>query len=179
MFCDLHVDVHVEHLTVLDDSEPMLEHSRACLPAGASFLLGSAIDTGLEGASVDTIVASAGDPYNEPAFWAECRRLLKPGGRVFFTTPSYVWASRFRKEEPSPEHVAAFALSDGTIIDTPSFVLPEGRQVAMMDNAGLAAHLLDRETLADLAVNGVVAPKLDVLAPDEPVLLLYSAISGL
>ena len=178
VLCELHEAVRCEHITALDDSAKMLEHSRACFGDRGSLVHASAVETGLKSESFDVVVASAGDPYNVPAFWRECRRLLKPDGRVFFTTPSNVWATRFRRTEGTAAHIAAFFLADGTQIDTPSFVFPESEQIEMMEGAGLRARLLDRETLEELEARGVVAPKLNAVMPNEAIFSLYEGARG-
>jgi len=65
-------------------------------------------------ASADLIVASLGDPYNTPLFWRECRRILRPDGQVFFTTPSFEWAHTFRGETGVRQMEAKFDLDDGS-----------------------------------------------------------------
>jgi len=87
--------------------------------------------------SVDAIVASLADPYNTIAFWQECARVLRPGGRVFFTTPSFTWAHSFREETGSPTMAAEFALANGGTLFVPSVVLRPSSQAELIRSAGL------------------------------------------
>jgi SAM-dependent methyltransferase len=104
--------------------------SNACLVSDAEQL-------SIRTASVDAILASLGDPYNTAAFWRECSRVLRPGGRVFFTTPSFEWAQAFREETEAPPMAAEFELVDGRALFVPSFVRSPTEQAALIRSAGL------------------------------------------
>jgi SAM-dependent methyltransferase len=91
----------------------------------------------IQSGSIDTIVASLGDPYNTRAFWCQCARVLRPGGRVFFTTPAFAWANSFRHETGSPMMAAEFDLAEGGTVFVPSVVLTPSAQAELIESAGL------------------------------------------
>lgn len=100
--------------------------------------------------SIDVIAGSLGDPYNTIAFWLECARVLHPGGRVFFTTPSFAWAHSFREETGSPAMAAQFDLVEGGTLLVPSVVLRPSDQIALIRSAGL-----DVEEVLDIDASSV------------------------
>lgn len=83
--------------------------------------------------SFDVVVASLGDPYNTTPFWSEAVRVLRRGGYLLFTSPSFEWASQYR----GMSDVAEFVLSDGTQVGVPSYVNSEKQQLGMMSACGL------------------------------------------
>jgi ubiquinone/menaquinone biosynthesis C-methylase UbiE len=100
-------------------------------------LISDAEQLSIRNHSVDAIAASLGDPYNTMAFWRECARVLRPGGRIFFTTPSFNWAHSFRGETSAPLMAAEFALAQGGTLLVPSVVLKPTSQVELIRSAGL------------------------------------------
>lgn len=122
-------------LVILDSSPSMLAHSADWARRGARTVLADARETGLERASFDIIVASLGDPYNQTPFWAEVTRLLRPGGRCLFTTPTSEWSKRFRAG--SNPASAEFLTADGGKVYVPSYTLPAGEQAEMIRDSGL------------------------------------------
>ncbi len=82
--------------------------------------------------SFDIVVASLGDPYNTIQFWKEAKRVLKKGGHVLFTTPSFEWAQQFR----NGENLAEFEMSSGKVLAVPSYVLPVVAQCALIRKSG-------------------------------------------
>jgi ubiquinone/menaquinone biosynthesis C-methylase UbiE len=84
-------------------------------------------------ACFDVLVASLGDPYNTRSFWTESARVLRAGGYILFTTPSSEWALQFRGSSEDAE----FLLRGGDRIAVPSFVMPEARQLEMIQACGL------------------------------------------
>jgi SAM-dependent methyltransferase len=83
--------------------------------------------------SFDIVVSSLGDPYNTIQFWNEAKRVLKKGGHVLFTTPSFEWAQQFRNGEKRAE----FEMSSGEVLAVPSYVLSEEDQCVLIRNSGL------------------------------------------
>jgi ubiquinone/menaquinone biosynthesis C-methylase UbiE len=83
--------------------------------------------------SFEVIVSSLGDPYDTSAFWKETSRVLKPGGYILFTTPSFQWAAKFRGGVKTAE----FQLHRGEVIRVPSFVRPRFLEERMIKHAGL------------------------------------------
>lgn len=87
--------------------------------------------------SVDVILSGLGDPYNTSDFWRECARCLAPDGEVIWTTPSFIWASRWRALSHEPAQAARFELIDGSIEYLKSIVLPAEAQARLVAAAGL------------------------------------------
>jgi hypothetical protein len=89
--------------------------------------------------SISLIVASLADPFNGSRFWDEVHRTLKIGAYCIFTSPSYEWASSFRRKSTDErEGAALFKLRSGERIYLPSLVQPEASQIEMIRRAGLS-----------------------------------------
>ena len=122
-------------LILSDQSPEMLSKSNS--NCSNCRLISDAEHLSIRSQSVDVIAASLGDPYNTIAFWLECARILRPGGRVFFTTPSFTWAHSFREETGAPTMAAEFDLAGGGTLLVPSVVLQPNSQVELIRLAGL------------------------------------------
>jgi SAM-dependent methyltransferase len=88
-------------------------------------------------AAFDVVVASLGDPYNEPAYWSEMRRVLHHHGLVLYTTPTFGWSHQFRGSSSAEKTSAEFALRDGRTVRVPSHILSEADQRRLIESAGL------------------------------------------
>jgi SAM-dependent methyltransferase len=150
--------IGLDGLIILDSAPGMLAHSQEWLERGARAIIADARDTGLGSGSFDIIVASLGDPYNQPLFWRECARLLRRGGSCLFTTPTHDWASRFRIG--SDLDAAEFLLSDGRSVLVPSFTPPDRDQITMIQQAGLRVGEVRAYSRDDLSEP--ISPKLDL-----------------
>lgn len=145
---------------LVDDSSAMLSYSSQWAERGAHLILADVSRfVPLETGSVDVAVASLGDPYNVGGFWAEVRRVVRPGGRIFYTTPSYQWATSFRSNTDGGHHAAEFALSSGTSVSVPSYIYECAEQTELVERYGL---VLDE--IASVATSALtetpVSPKL-------------------
>jgi SAM-dependent methyltransferase len=149
------------NLTLLDKSPAMLEHSRKWKRQGAVFLIRDARDTGLAAGSIQLIVSSLGDPYNDPEFWQEVRRLLDDNGICLFTIPAPEWAERFRAGSDSK--TADFFLKNGRTVLARSFIPPRQQQATMITDAGL--HILEVKDLSAELLSIPRSPKLK-LSPE-------------
>jgi len=129
-------DLRVPAALIVSDRSPAMLNQRHEFISGTC-LVSDAEQLAVRSASVDAILASLGDPYNTSTFWRECSRVLRPGGRVFFTTPSFEWARSFRNESGAPPMAAEFELADGRALFVPSLVLSPTEQVALIRSAGL------------------------------------------
>jgi SAM-dependent methyltransferase len=121
----------VERFVATDLSQEMLEYSRSSI-AAADCVLCDARRLAFLSESFDIVVSSLGDPYNTPQFWKEAARVLRVGGHVLFTTPSFEWALKFRGETDA----AAFVVSDGSEILLPSYVKPDDIQGRIIEASG-------------------------------------------
>jgi SAM-dependent methyltransferase len=159
----------LRRVILLDSSPEMLAYSSCWEAAGARLMIGCANATGLLSGSVDVLVASLGDPYNEEGFWREVVRILRPGGHAIFTAPAHEWALRFRSDEQ--RDVAEFTRRDGSVLLMPSPVVTEIEQAGLFMAAGL--ELVDAASLALSDLSSTPAPKLTCMGDDEPVLRGY------
>jgi hypothetical protein len=123
----------------------MISYSRK-FKQNADLVVGDALASPFSSSTFSLIMASLGDPFNEPRFWNEVQRTLKPGAHCIFTTPSYDWASSFRLGSTDErEGAALFQLSDGGRLYLPSFIESEVSQMEMIQGAGL--RLLETKSL--------------------------------
>lgn len=129
-------------LLLIDSSRSMLEHSKIYSSPQQIGIIGEATALPLKDDSVEFVASFLGDPYNVPEFWHEVYRVLKTGGKLVFTTPSYDWASTFRAGLSLEEQASAeFLLSSGRKVLVPSFILPEKKQRELIASANF--HILD------------------------------------
>jgi SAM-dependent methyltransferase len=146
----------LSHVTLLDQSPRMLEHSREWEPRGATLLVADATSTRLPPASFQLIVSSLGDPYNDANFWHEVNRLLDTRGVCLFTTPSREWSERFRAG--SNRRAAEFTLANGAMVSVRSDIPSIAGQREMIDSAGL--HLEEMQALDATSLSGPLSSKL-------------------
>ena len=126
----------VGQLELVDSSPSMLAYSAVWLRHGAKLTVADAADLPFTDGSFDVVVSSLGDSYNTGAFWRESRRVLRHGGTLAFTTPSFEWATAFRSRgEGEVPDKALFVSRDGTRCYVPSIILGPAEQVDLM-----AAH---------------------------------------
>lgn len=161
-------------LCLLDRSPSMVAQTPAStLPVVT--VIGDARALALRDHCLDLAVASLGDPFNDLAFWSEMARVLKPGGLVAFTTPSYEWARSFRAETPRQLlDSATFIVRGGERVETPSFVLPRHAQSALLRSVGLELETESVVILSELQP-AQISPKLRIDGPDLPVVHGYLA----
>lgn len=104
-------------VTGLDFSPAMLDLARAAVPR-ATFLIGDAMQLGFADASFDAVTIGFGMPHvpDPTRVLAEVRRVLRPGGRIAFST----WCG--------PEVEGAFGYVFGAIEanGSPDIALPPG-----------------------------------------------------
>jgi SAM-dependent methyltransferase len=127
----------LNNMIISDVCESMLEYSRPWSKRGAKLMCISAESLPLPDASVDTVVASLGDPYNHTRFWIEAKRVLRKRGQLLFTTPSYEWASTYRCLTGSPGKAATFITANAEQLFLPSSILPINDQVSLIASLGL------------------------------------------
>jgi SAM-dependent methyltransferase len=126
----------VSRIDLIDNSPGMLSYSarnwsRHPYP---ELHVADARDLPLEEASVNVLLSSLGDPYNDRAFWMEVGRVLKEDGIAIFTTPSYDWAHCYRDREELP--YATFQLKSGRSVRVASIILPPDDQTSLIEGCG-------------------------------------------
>ena len=122
-------------ILVTDKSGEMLEHSRNAFGENNYYVVSDAIHLPVLSASVDLVVSLLGDPYNVPDFWREASRIIRPGGRLLFTTPSWEWANAFREgNERESGDSALFILANGDEVYVPSHILSKSRQIELAES---------------------------------------------
>ena len=117
-----------------------------------------------------SLSAVLGDPYNTPGFWTETERILRAGGQVLYTTPSFEWSRAYRGGSGH----AVFDRSKGPDLAVRSIVVDSEAQRLMIEGAGLALQRRIDVSLRELV--GPVSSKLNVLpSPQSPVVTVYVA----
>jgi len=138
----------------------MLSHSIEHF--GAEFLVCDAAQLPYEDGSISLILSSLGDPYNLPSFWNEVRRVLANDGVCYFTSPSYEWAKRFRKDD---FHQGAEFLVNNRLLRLPSYIYPQRQQASVLSEAGL---VIDAQTaFMGSKLQTSKSSKLDVFGPNR------------
>lgn len=131
------IGVSLAATILADASLTMLAYSDHFIAAGAQPTIADATSMPFASGTAALIVASLGDPYNVPEFWAEVERCLARTGRCVFTTPSFEWASHFRRRAPDElESCAYFELRDGSSVYVPSIIHATRDQVALVRRHG-------------------------------------------
>jgi SAM-dependent methyltransferase len=157
---------NLEGLLITDAQPEMLEHSRHWEPRGAALAVATAAALPVPDSSLDLVVGCLVDPYDDHSFWEEVLRVLSPGGKCVITTPSSLWAHRFRVEG-SPDDAAEFVLEDETTVYVTSFVRSPEEERLMIESHGLTVTTEASATLDDL--EDPISPKLRVLEPKDTV----------
>lgn len=146
-------------MTLLDSSSAMLAYSKEFEKNGTELLVGKASSMPAESNSLNGVIACLGDPYNDSEFWQEVFRTLIPGGVCLYTTPSFEWASGFRKSgDPSDRMHAEFLLRDGRRVLVPSMIYSDQDQAEMIQAAGLNVVVIEHVRVNQLS--GPLSPKL-------------------
>jgi ubiquinone/menaquinone biosynthesis C-methylase UbiE len=129
---------NLDQILLVDSSLSMLMHSERWTRSGARLILADAARLPFADNSIRACVASLGDPYNDPGFWNEMARIVKPLGHIIFTAPSFEWASRYRKQSQdcTARDVAEFLLPDGTKLLAHSIIRAADDQVALVEQTG-------------------------------------------
>jgi ubiquinone/menaquinone biosynthesis C-methylase UbiE len=140
--------VRLSRLLVTDASPAMLNYSRDLGTNQHQLVVASADQLPALDNDLTAVVASLGDPYNEFGFWREAWRVLRPNGRVLFTTPTHEWATAYRKG--GNQNVAEFELTDGRKINAPSLILEVDEQLDLMRSAGFRTLAIQEVALDDI-----------------------------
>jgi SAM-dependent methyltransferase len=144
----------VARFVASDLSLEMLRYSRQ-RKGGTNLVVCDAQRLPLADGAFDLVAASLADPYNTSLFWREAARVLRPGGHVLFTSPSFEWAQRFR----GGARIAEFVRADGEVLMLPSNVDTDNAQRDLIGACGL--EVLRAEFVTDTELHETVrSPKL-------------------
>lgn len=143
---------NVDKAFITDSSKDMLKHSRIDdAHEKISLLVCDSNNLPFDRCQIDVVISLLGDPYNTKELWSEVSRVLKPNGRVFFTTPSWEWAEAFRgSEEVEKKDAAHFLTKHGNSIYMPSYIMTKANQERVMKSYGLHVKKVSNFTLRDL-----------------------------
>jgi SAM-dependent methyltransferase len=133
----------------LDHSTHMIRHSRQPNQGNLILAIGDAEALPIQASTVDVLVASLGAPYNTLEFWREARRVLKPDARLYFTTPSFEWASVMRPTTAGTglTESASYSVRNSTI-ELLSITYAEEEQIALLAVAGITVVRVLRAPLS-------------------------------
>ena len=165
----------LDGLLITDALPEMLEHSRRWERCGAALAVAPAASLPVPDASLDLVVGSLADPYDDDSLWEEVSRVLAPGGLCVLTAPSAVWAHRFRVEG-SPGHAAEFVLADERTVYVPSLVRSPEEERRLIEDHGLT--IASEASTALAALDEQISSKLRVLAPEDAVVQGFVAIAS-
>lgn len=168
----------LDSLVLLDSSPSMLAYSKAWCAAGAQCIVASGEALPLETESAQILVSVLGDAYNTPAFWSEVVRVLKRGGRAFFTTPSHQWAMLFRSTRADCQESAEFELSTGQVVLVPSFIYNREDQVGLIMTSGLTVDDVADRPLSCLRCSPISPKLLPERGPKAPIISAYFVHKG-
>jgi 2-polyprenyl-3-methyl-5-hydroxy-6-metoxy-1,4-benzoquinol methylase len=161
----------LDALWLIDASREMLTWSDQFIYPNIRRRIAAAENLHLLGIQFDFVVASLGDPYNTSAFWHAVESSLSPDGICIFTTPSYEWASSFRRAESNEvADKALFVLADGSAHYVPSFINSPFNQSRLLRANSLEISATKHATIERLRS---VPPKLSHLDAMTPVVTLY------
>ncbi len=171
---DLTTPATAPRLLLTDASAAMLAHSRrASGRREIARSVAAAAALPLPDGAAALLLASLGDPYAEGGFWREAARILRPGGRLLFTTPSHEWARGFRASAASAE----FLVAGGQSVALPSHVLPERAQIEVLAATGLTPRRVLRFRRRDFGSGRPLSRKIGAVSgPEDPVVTLYEAV---
>ncbi len=163
----------LENLILMDQSSRMLSYSTKWVDKGASLLQGDAFVLPFLPESLDVIVSSLGDPYNQQKYWEELDRVLKPNGIVLFTTPSYKWKTVFRNN--TYQDFAEFELKTKEHVLIRSWIYSEEKQRKMIESTSLRLKEISSVKKSNLELQQI-SPKLEkVIKQNGDIVTLYVA----
>jgi ubiquinone/menaquinone biosynthesis C-methylase UbiE len=163
----------ISGLLLFDASHEMLVQSQRWVGAGAIAEVADARALPVADRSLELVVASLADPFDDFSWWKEVRRVLAGNGRVVVTTPAVGWATKFRKSANEPSDYARFVKRNGSFVDVPSYVRAPADERELISSAGLRVLAQEGITRGDFP--HPVSAKLEVLLPDDPVVVAYVA----
>ncbi len=153
---------------LVDSSSSMLEHSLQFRRQSVALMQADALSLPIQSAFIDVFVSVLGDSYNDSAFWREVARVLRAGGKGFFTTPSHEWSDAFRAA--TERDAAAFELRDGGKILIPSLIFDPDIQIKLIEATGL---VITKVANVDArALRSPISPKLRIV-DQGPIVTAY------
>jgi hypothetical protein len=149
----------LKNLIITDLHESMLKYSNAFIELGSKTKVIGAENIHTKFSNIDYVLSSLGDPYNVNGFWKSSYEALAIGGYCIFTTPSYEWAQKFRKEYQKKDNMHAhFLLKNGLEVRVPSFIYEERLQIEIANSAGFTFEKTQQVNLSQ--IHKKISPKL-------------------
>jgi hypothetical protein len=147
----LRAGVSLARLTISDKHREMLRFSEGFVADGAKLALMDAERLPRRQAKFDLVFAMMADPYNTSSFWKALPGILAKGGAVTISTPSFEWASRFRRNAQDGElAVARFKSRSGRLLDMPSHVYTVVDQIGIARRSGFVLSRYRAVQIRDL-----------------------------
>ncbi|MCE9551912.1 MAG: class I SAM-dependent methyltransferase [Planctomycetes bacterium] len=155
------------HLHLVDSSPSMLAYSKEWQKDVVELVLSDVEALPFSASMFDVVVSILGDPYNTNEFWTELNRVVRPHGRVLFTTPSYEWASQYRDcHDGGVSDKALFMTRKGEKLYVPSYVNPRNEQVALMGANGFSVLETMSVHRRDILL-GYISPKIEAVGNED------------
>jgi len=151
-----------QRLILNDAAQEMLAYSADVIKDGAETIIGNVADISIQSGSIDCIISSLGDPYNDDRFWLTCYNALRLSGFIIYTTPAFGWASKFRNADSHSKFAAEFVTMLGQKIDMPSFIYNQTEQIKMIQKVGFSVTSFGSINLHEISHQNI-SPKLNVL----------------
>ena len=158
-------------LSVLDISRAMLQ--RHALGQDLPRIQGSALRLPIRSGALHVVLGSLIDAFVHRELFAEISRVLAPGGRFAFSTPSAEFGTALR--DPHSVAETRFGLSDGSSVAVPSFLFEPSELYDLASGTGLSLEVacLSAAAASDAAVPPDVRTAASVQA-DVPLLYFLS-----
>jgi SAM-dependent methyltransferase len=154
-----YLGVPANRILQLDSSKTML--SVVPREASAARIRADALQLPFRGSTLSMIAAFLFDPYNQPRFFEEAHRTLKPGGVFLATLPHVTWGESLRRLRGYPRDRARFVTATGRKVEVGSTLLGEQKLRVLLEENRLLP-----EYFADLRLPvGTEAISADILDP--------------
>jgi Methylase involved in ubiquinone/menaquinone biosynthesis len=128
--------VKTNQVILSDISPSMLALAQRRTDDRISCRLMDAFQLPFEDGSLQGVVAFLADPYNHSTFFAQSRRVLRPGGCLAFTLPNHDWAVAVRAALGHPLDETHFSHRDKKNLRVPSLTRSISLQCGLLEALG-------------------------------------------